>query len=288
VATILAACATAPAGRDALALLAHGESLLAQGNFTGAVELLEEVAEDSFAGEDQERYKLALARAYYGSSEPWEAFTVIRDYLERHPLTVYASQIDQLTFDVGRTLIASDWRFLIFASDRDDGILVLEHFVRRFPKSPRAPDAYHLLGEAAFNAKRYARAQEYYRQITTSYGDSVWTTKAKYRYAMASFALVQGPEYDLGQLERTRSELQSFLDDQPENIDYRRDAEQALATTTEWLAQKHLSIADYYRVLGNEPGQRHHLAIAAGRFSATTAGREAQARLATLTTGSGP
>ncbi|MEZ5962999.1 MAG: hypothetical protein R3F56_04045 [Planctomycetota bacterium] len=279
--SLLAACSSTPP-RDALAVLAQGEAELGEEHFAAALSLLEGIGEAPYVGEDLERYKLAVARAKFGSGDAWGAFGVLRRYLEDHPLTAHVTAVENLTFEIGKLLIHGKGGFWFFWSDEDNGAFVLQHFVRRFPNSEHAADAYHLMGELEFARGNWTAAQEHFRQITMFHDRSPWLSKALFRDAMAGFHALAGPQYDLRSLERTRRELQSYITGEEENLDFKREAQSALATTEEWLARKHVDIADFYAVVDNAAGHRLHLERAAAEFPDTAAGQEARQRLATF------
>ena len=222
---------------------------------------------------------MALARARFGGGDGFAAFNVLRNYMEDHPLSSHLQEIERLTFEIGKSLIQSDRGFWIFWSDEDDGAFVLEHFVRRFSTSDLAADAYHLLGEAAYRHRRWESAQQFFRQITMFHDRSAWVSKAMFRYAMAGFRSLVGPDYDLQQLDTVRRELESFLASDAENQDYKREAEDALRTTRTWIARKHVKIADFYAKVDNPNGHRYHLQRAADEYADTEAGLEAKQRL---------
>lgn len=276
---VLASCASTPP-RDALAVLAESEAYVARGEFAAADQLLSAASEASYTGDDLERYKLARCRALFGVGASWRAFTLLRNYVDDHPLSSNVNAIDELTFAIGKTLILGTWRFWIFSSDQDDGVAVLEHYVRRFPKSERAAEAYLLLGQAAFDRGKWDVAQQHFQQITVYHDRSAWLSKAMYLYAISGFRALNGPAYDLDRLDTTRRELESFVAGETENLAFKADAEAALAQTRIWLAAKHLAIADFYDTVGNPPGRRYHLELAANRFPDTEAGAAAAALLA--------
>ncbi len=278
---VLAGCASTPA-RDALAVLAESEAHITRGEYAAADALLAATPEDSYNGDDLERYKLARSRALFGTGASWRAFTILRNYVDDHPLSANVNAIDDLTFRIGKTLITGTWRFWIFSSDEDDGVAVLEHYVRRFPKSERAAEAYMLLGEAAFRRGKWELAQQHFQQVTVYHDRSAWLSKAMFRYALAGFRALHGPAYDLAELETTRRELESYLGGETENVAFKAEAEAALRQTRLWLATKHLAIADFYDTVGNPPGQRRHLELAAKDYPDTPDGSEAARRLSTL------
>jgi outer membrane protein assembly factor BamD (BamD/ComL family) len=274
------ACASTPP-RDALAVLAQSEAEIARQQYAQALTLLGATDEDAYVGEDLERYKLAKARAEFGTGDAWGAFTVLRRYLEDHPLTAQVTAVEKLTFEIGKKLIQGSRGFWIFWSEADDGAYVLQHFVRRFPNSEHAADAYHLMGELEFARGNWEEASQHFRQIVMFYETSPWLEKALFRDAVAGFEALSGPDYDLRALERTQRELQSFVAGKPENLEYAKAAEAALQTTREWLARKHIAIADFYAAVDNLAGQRRHLELAAaGDLGGTPGAEEARRRLA--------
>jgi outer membrane protein assembly factor BamD (BamD/ComL family) len=274
---LIPACASTPP-RDALAVLAQGEGELTAGRHDQALALLASIDEEAYVGEDLERYKLAKARAKFGTGDAWGAFNVLKRYLDDHPLTAHANAIERLTFDIGKTLIGSDKGFWILWSDADDGAAVLQHFVRRFPNSEHAPDAYHLLGELEWNRGNWLEAQQQFRQITMFHDRSAWASKALFRDAMAGFHALAGPDYDLQSLERTQRELATFVAHEQENLAFKEQTAAALGTVNEWLAAKHVGIADFYATVDNLAGQQRHLELAT-RYENTQGAIEARQRL---------
>ena len=123
-------------------------------------------------------------------------------------------------------------------------------------------------------------AKERYRDLMRRYPDSEWVVYARFRFAMSIVAGLQGPDYDLDQMEHASRELRDFLRGEPENPDFVATASAALARLQEWRAARHLNIADFYRRVDNELGERLHLQYACvDELRDTTAGRAARARL---------
>ena len=276
---LLAGCSSGPVVTDPVAALTTAETKLVQGELAPALALLEAVDSESFTGTDVERYQVALATALTNDGDLWAGFELIRDFEEEHPFSEYRGQIQDLEFEIGRQLMASDWSFLFFASDRDDGRIVLEHFALRYPQHPAAPDVLRLLGEQAFAEGDFTTAQRRFGELVLKHSDSEWAPLAKFRIAMASFQSLVGPDYDRRSMVRAHNELHDFLSEGIENPQFDIEARAALATTREWLGTKHLSIADFYRRVGNQAGEQVHLEKAAASYPETAGGRRAAQRL---------
>jgi len=276
------ACATDPQAPDPLAALALAEGRLGENQPGEALALLELFGADAYLGPDLERYKLALGTALAQTGSLWDSYILNRNFEEDHPFSDYRAGIQDLEYQIGRTLIESSWTFLFFASDREDGQKVLEHFVLRYPRHPASDDALRLLGEKAFDDGEYRLAQERFGDLVLRHEDSEWAALAQFRIAMSSFLTLVGPAYDIQSMSRAHNELQAFLDERIENPKFESEARRALKTVREWLGEKHLMIANFYHTIGNSAGYRTHLETGARDFPETTAGQEASRLLAQL------
>ncbi len=278
-AAALAACASAPPA-DPDAALATAAAHLERVEVAPALDLLQRLSPEAFAGDALERYKTLLAQALAADGQLWQAFRATRTFEEEHPFSSYRGAIQDLEFRVGEALINSDWSLWFFANDANDGQLVLEHFVVRYPQHPNAPDALRLLGEKAFSEGDYATAHRRFRELVLQHPRSEWVALAKFRIAMASFEVLVGPRYDLAAMQQAHRELADFLAAPVENPQFAERARAALAQVREWLGEKHVAIADFYRRIGNPAGEQLHLEQAVGDFGDTAAGSRAAERLA--------
>ncbi len=118
------------------------------------------------------------------------------------------------------------------------------------------------LGEEDFEAERWDEARRRYERIIEDHPDSEWIPLAHFRRAMAQFNALVGPEYDLPSMRRARAELRDYLlVRRPERPDFREPAEVALRTVEQWIAKRYEIDADFYRTLGNRPGEAHWLRV---------------------------
>lgn len=281
-----AACGSTPIA-DPTQALAQAETHLARGEIDAAMDLLEAMSAEDFTGEAVERYETRLAQGLVQQDRLWKAFKVIRDFEEEHPFSEFRGQVQDMEFAIGRGLIESNWSFLFFASDRDDGQVVLEHFIVRYPQHPSAADALRRLGEKAFAEDDWLLARERFGQLLLRHPDSEWVPLARFRIAMSSFFALAGPAYDLHALTAAHNELKDFLAQPSENPAFESTARAAYATVREWLGEKHVMTADFYRVLDNAQGERQNLERAARDFPDTEGGRAAGARLAAIAAAEG-
>jgi outer membrane protein assembly factor BamD (BamD/ComL family) len=276
---LLAACSYSPPTQDPVAALEIAETMLQEQRFDDAVALLGAFDADDHEGVGVERWKARRARALLESGDWWGAFRQIRTFLEDHPFSPFETEVEEIEYQAGSRLIRSDWSFLFFADDAEDGQVVLEHFVRRFPRSRHKADALHLLGNRAFARGEHKRAGEWYAELRRDHPESEWAPLALFRIAISRYEALIGPEYDFEELTTTRNELAGYLAGEPENPQFVAQAQQALATVRDWLARRHVQIAEFYRRIGNAPGRQLHLEAAATEYPDTAQGQEAKRRL---------
>lgn len=276
------ACATPVPQGDPLAVLPEANALIELGEPEAARSLLQAVDPAIYPEPERARYRLLLARANLASGDPWSAFEVIRGFPDEFPHSELRIEVEQVVFECGRRLSESDKSFLFFSSDRSDGRVVLEHLIQRYPRTTHLADALQILGQMAFEDGDYTRALTRFKDLLQQQPDSEWAPLARFRIAMSEFRVLHGPPYDQDQMERARNELRSFLANPPERPDFVAEASAALQVVVNWMAQRHVLIADFYRKLGNTWGERLHLQSASQQFPDTDAGRAAAERLAAM------
>jgi len=286
----LPACRSGPAigvPDDPVSALDLAEVAVADGRPDEARTILASLDPNAFAGRNRERFVWLEAAALHGTGRSWAAFTRIRDYPETHRFSEFAPVVEDLHFAIGRTLIESDGGFWIFQSDRDDGEVVLQEFVERYPASRRYADALALLGQVAWEDERWSDARRYYQRIV-EHDANEWVRLALFRIAMSKFAELVGPEYDAAAMTEARNELLAFLDTGPERPEFRQAATEALAVVEDWLATRSLINARFYRTIDNRPGELHHLRQVIATHPNTPQAEVARERLAELGAGERP
>jgi tetratricopeptide (TPR) repeat protein len=273
----LAGCQTLaqPPGtaKEALTMAA---GFLEAGEPDKALAVLDATGDTNLSLDDKSQFYLLVGTAEFRRNDPWAGYGRIRDFVQKHQFRRHSQELADLMFQIGETLALSDAGFLFFWSNRVRGRAVLKDFVSHYPTNPHENDAQYRLGEMSFEDGDYEDARQRFAKIIF---DSVWSTKAAFRVAMCYYRALEGPDYDLGEMEKAKNELTDFLASRVENPAYRAAAEQALSTVRAWLARKHVLIADFYFEVGNQRGGRHHLRLASG-YGDTAPGERARRRLA--------
>jgi len=282
---LFAACASTPVAlAEPEKVLAEAEARLTGGDPSACRDQLVEATDAAFPRRLRDRYDLVLANAHFALGDTWAAFEVAEKFPDRHPHSELRAQIVELDWQLGRAMATSGNGFLFFWSDRRAARTVLEHLITRHPDSPRLADALRLLGDMAFEDGDYSLAQERFRDLMRKRPDSEWAVYARFRFAMSIVAGLQGPDYDLDQMEHATRELQAFLASKLENPEFVQAAATAMARLLEWQSERHLRIAQFYATIGNPKGRRRHLEIASsGQFLGTPANQQATAELGELT-----
>lgn len=248
--------------------------------------LLDQFEASDFRDEDRARYALLRGTVEYRQQDHWDAFEAIRDFADDHRFSSLTPAVEELHYRIGAALVRSEGGFWIFQNDRDDGEIVLREFIERYPSSRWAADALRDLGEVAVLEERWMLAQRRFREIVEFHPTSEWVALARFRIAITAFRDLVGPAYDLDAMQRARNELAAYLDQQPENPEFRGEAEEALATVEDWIAERHQLDASFYRTLGEAAGERFHLRRLLQQYPEDPRAERARERLAEL--GAGP
>ncbi len=276
------ACASLPEGMEPSKLLDDAEVFLQQGKPSEALALLDSASDEIFAQRELERFKLLRGQALFGTGSPWSAYLQIRHFAEDHRFSDESPRVEELMFQLGKHLVNSDRSWWIFGSDEEDGEIVLTQFIERYATNGHAAEALKLLGGIAYQEKRYLIAKDRYKQIMTHHPRSEWAPLAHHRIALSSYLSLEGPEYDLESMSLTRNELRDYLEIAPERPEYRKSASDALATVEHWIAERHWTIAEFYRTIDNRYGERMHLEAAVREYPDLKPGKMAAARLKEL------
>jgi len=287
---LLASCATTTEPlQDPERHLAQAEALLTNGDPAACLAQLYSHGEEAFPRRLRDRFELAAARANFALGETWDAFEIAEKFPDHHPHSELRPAIVELDWQIGKAMAESGAGFWFFWSDRRAAKTVLEHLITRHPDSPRLADALRLLGDLAYEDGQYTLAQERFRELMKKRPESEWVVRARFRFAMSIYAGLQGPDYDLDQMQLAARELRDFLRSNPENPEFVATAQGALKNLLEWQATRHQRIADFYQRVGNAKGRRFHLERAASdEFANTPAHDRAKAELGEAPGGAEP
>lgn len=258
--------------------LAIAQGYLEEGEFNLALLTLDYFDPDGMSLDDQSHWYLIAGTSYHRLGQHWPAYEEIRSFAIKRRFQSYSDQIANLLFELGEALARRNGGF-IFWSDRQRAKVVLKELVSYYKSNPHWDDAQYRLGELAYEDRDFQEARTRFFAINA---DSVWNTKSLFRFAMCHYESLQGPAYDLAEMEQARSELTGFLESKVENPEYRKVTSAALTHVEEMLAEKHWMIAQFYFEIENDKGGEQHLDHAANNFPQSKAGQRASARLEKL------
>lgn len=279
-----AGCSSTPLEPVAAAqVLTAAEAAEQAGDHDAALDNLDVIAKLNCPKRLRDRRDMLRAQAEFARGEPWRAFLALEHFADDYPHSELRPQAVEMIWQIAEALRRRDSGFLFFWSDQTDARTVLEHLVSRHPDTQRLDDALRILGDMAFDAGDYDLAQERYQDIILNRPESAWSRYAQFRFAMSLVARLQGPDYDLYAMQHAGSELARFLSQSTENPQMVTDTTAALQQVREWQVVRHVTIADFYRTVGNRPGEVHHLELATRpEFAEAPSFRAASERLQSL------
>jgi tetratricopeptide (TPR) repeat protein len=272
-------CSTPPV--DAPRATLDRAASLAESEPRQALQLLASIDTDELPEAEVAEHRYWRAVALHADGRSFKAFRSIEDFADEHRFSAWVPEVQDLELDIGRDLIRREGGSF-FRSNAARGTDVLRHFRQRYPTHRGGADALRLLGEREFGKKRYRTAAERFRQLLAEYPLSEWEPLASFRLAMCRFLVLQGSEYDQEAMLTARDELRGYLDLAPERPEFRSEAEAALATVERWLAEHQIVIANFYRRLGNDHGERVALEELLQNYPESDRAAEANRRLAQM------
>lgn len=265
--------------QDDRASLVIAQTYLAEKNYAMALKALDLFTPDRMSLDDQSLWYLVIGTAHHQLGEHWTAFSKIRQFAIKQQFRRHSEQIANLLYDIGEALAQRDSNVMILWSDRQRAKSALTTLISYYPINSHLDDAQYRLGELAYKNGDFEEARLRFSKISL---DSPWITKSLFRVAMCYFRNLEGPEYDLAEMERANNELAGFLASDIENPRYRQIANGALFRVQEMLAEKHRKISDYYFELDQPGGGFLYLQKLTDKYPKTSAGKSAKARLRTL------
>lgn len=229
---------------------------------------------------DKEGVEFRVAEATKVNGSYWRAFVLFRQFLEHYPVTTRIGGFESNVYEIGTRLVQSRASFLGtgLARDADDGVVVLEYFVEKFPTNVKADEALRQIGDYKFEIGDFQGAIQAYERILNGYRASAWRDPAEFRIAICHLRTVRRPELDQSELQKAKEALQSYLTTRSEGA--RRDeAKAALRECEELLAASEYSIGEFYRVIGKPFGAEYHYKAALIQYPGTVAAAKAEERI---------
>lgn len=225
--------------------------------------------------------RVLFIRASMNDDEYGDAKKALLDYMAFYPVSEFGVEIEQIGYDLGMSYLRGEQDFL-FISGTDEGVRVLRELYAHFPGGTYADDAHWQLGQYFFLEEEvWTEAENEYTMLVESYPDSPWAARAQYNLALTRLNRIKGVEYDEKLMKETITSFETYLSTYAEG-DRREESAQHVADIRELLAEKHISIADWYIGQDQPRGARFYLMRMLKLYPSSKWVGEAEAMLATL------
>ena len=123
------------------------------------------------------------------------------------------------------------------------------------------------LAEDYFSNRRYELAAPYYSELLNPRFQSLgWEDRASYRFAECRYMMLIPGKSDEQSILFALKSAQSYITAFPAGAN-RVDARAIADDCVTKIAQLHLTIAEYYVTIDNQPGAEHHFKLASGQES---------------------
>lgn len=225
-------------------------------------EALEEFVELNLPRQLAVRAGVIAAEQWLAEDEPYEAYKLLKRIDSKFPNHHERERAGQLLVQAGLELADSDWSFLGFFEERDDGMEVLEYLVIHHPKERRCDEAYSKLSQLYSEDREHALARERCEDLLLYHPDSPLTTWAEARVPRMRLRGLKSPEYDRTELVQARRELERWLErhagattDPPQ---LEEQVRLDLADCLTRMAISDIGVARFYRRIDRPDGVRLH------------------------------
>ena len=220
------------------------KALLEAGDYENASVAFEDFLEEYPDTSDDKEARFLLIKAYLGDEEFDDAKKAIKTFLSTYPITSYNDELEDIMYQLAVEYLNGEHDSFIFSS-KSDGVSLLRDLVLYFPNGIHADDAQWKLGKWYYDEKDWIEAEAAYAAIVENHPDSPWAPRAQYNRGLTRFAQVKGPEYDGEIMKSALADFRLYLDRYPEG-DRREKARKHVETLRELLAEKELSIGEWY------------------------------------------
>jgi outer membrane assembly lipoprotein YfiO len=246
---LLAGCAGAPrikVGPTYEDKLEAARTLIDEGRHDEAVEILDNLRDLNPPVEIQGEVSFLLGKSEFLSGHHRRCVGRYKRFVKDQPYSPRLPEVEELFYQ--SALVYLDGRgkgFLGLPSPRSEGVSVLEYLRETFPRGHRAADVLRLLGQIAFDQRRWEDAVFEYQALAEDFPSSEWKPLADYRIGLCYLLQNRGPEYDRELLVKSRYAFSDYLDRYPEGT-YKAEATAALDLISDMLEQRAYQIGRFY------------------------------------------
>ncbi len=151
----------------------------------------------------------------------------------------------------------------------ENAIQYVTELVARYPDHPRAGKYKILLAELQFKAENYSAAKELYDNFSEFFPSDKHAEYARYKTILSSFFQTLPADCDQSYTEETVTLCKDYLSKDTLSK-YRNDVEKILAQNQERLAEKEISVFNFYLGKKQFDAARSRLAYLKEKFSSDT------------------
>ncbi|MFT5050845.1 MAG: outer membrane protein assembly factor BamD (BamD/ComL family) [Chlamydiales bacterium] len=197
------------------------------------------------------------ARLHVEADDRSKAFSLIEDMDLLYPNHSQRREAGTILADIGFSYAEDSGRYWLLFKYRALAPPVLTYLVDNYPSEPRTDLAYFTLGDLYERERRWESAIETHEDLILWRPDSSYAVSSQARIPHLRLLALASPEYDRYELNRARSELETWLDGytgHPLQAEVERD----LADSIQRLADSDLAIARFYRKVDKPSGAVYH------------------------------
>jgi hypothetical protein len=267
VASLTSSCAVTYLQLNSVQLEPATEAYAAQ-NYELCNELLSEMSADDLIIGAKHEYAFMRGMSAHYLGQAVESIHQLSDYLAL-PGAVPAQMrvVEKILLDYANQYIDGEIKTFWVFSAPGNGYLILEDLAILASGVELQAQAIARVAEHYFSNRRYELAVPYYSMLLSPRFQSLgWEDRASYRFAECRYMMLIPEKSDeqsiLFALKSARSYIAAF----PAGAN-RVDAHAIADDCVTKIAQLHLTIAEYYATIDNQPGAEHHFKLASGQES---------------------
>jgi len=268
VASLTSSCAITYLQLNSTQLQPAAEAYAAQ-NYELCNDLLSDLDADDFIVGAKHEYAFMRGMSAHHLGQTGESVWQLSDYLAL-PGAVPAQMrvVEKILLDYANKYIDGEiGRIFWIFSTPSNGYSILEDLAILASDIELQAQAIARVAEYFFSDRRYKLAIPYYSMLLNQRFYSLgWEDRASYRFAECRYLMLIPDKSDERSIMFALKSAQSYIEAFPAGAN-RVDALAIADDCVTKIAQLHLTIAEYYVTISNQPGAEHHFKLASGQES---------------------
>ncbi|MEZ6018002.1 MAG: hypothetical protein R3F49_23055 [Planctomycetota bacterium] len=203
------------------------------------------------------RAGVRAASIEFEDGDRMDAFKTIRALDRRYPTHTLRTEAGELLSKIGMSLADDRGHYLLFFSYRALAPQVLEYLALEYPNHAEADDALNRLATIYEERRLWRDAIQKHQELVLWAPDSPFRIASEAAIPRLRLRSLDRPDYARDTLQRTRVELESWLEVHPDH-ELRPDVELMLVDARQRLADNDLFAARFYAKVDSAAGIRFH------------------------------